>query len=163
TGKPKRNRVAVVAVFETLQTVPSCAMHTCFTLFFMRIRPQLFGHTRLMVVIAIAAVFGVLFSISGVQALAQNRANNTRQPSFEVASVKVNNSSLPPGGFHLFGGRFNATQSAAGLIQIAYGSNGISLNREQVSGGPEWMRSRIFEIDAKVDDALVQGEWRKLS
>jgi bla regulator protein blaR1 len=79
-------------------------------------------------------------------------------PSFEVASIKLNRSPRPLTGVHIFGDRFNATTSALGLIADAYDLHGA-----QVSGGPDWIKSEVFDIDAKIDDSLVEGPWKKLS
>ncbi|MGA3328908.1 MAG: TIGR03435 family protein [Terriglobia bacterium] len=80
-----------------------------------------------------------------------------------MASVKLNKSRTPFPGVHLFNDRFNATSPALGLIIWAYGRSGRPLSRDQVSEGPDWIKSDLYEIDAKVDDSLVEGEWKKLS
>ena len=48
------------------------------------------------------------------------------------------------------------------MIEFAYG-HGMSLSHSEVSGGPDWIKSEVYDIEAKVDDSLVQGEWKKLS
>jgi uncharacterized protein (TIGR03435 family) len=85
-----------------------------------------------------------------------------RLPSFEVASIKLNKSATPLTGGHLFEGRYSGTGDPISTIQFAYGQNGISLSPSEVSGGPDWIKSETYDIEAKVDDSLVQGEWKKL-
>jgi hypothetical protein len=69
-----------------------------------------------------------------------------QQPAFEVASVKPNKSAgpgamIPP----VVGGRFTATNvSAQELVITAYRVQGF-----QVSGGPGWLGTDRFDIEAK--------------
>jgi uncharacterized protein (TIGR03435 family) len=79
-------------------------------------------------------------------------------PSFEVASIKLDESPEPLMGFHICGDRFNATGPAIALIGAAY-----NVYSNHISGGPDWIKSEVFDIDAKVDDSLVDGPWKKLS
>jgi uncharacterized protein (TIGR03435 family) len=116
--------------------------------------------------IGVAVISGLLFLslIDAPQVCAQKtQAGDVPLPSFEVASIKLNKSPLPLGGRHLFGDRFNATGRTMGLIEAAYGQHGRPLTPDQVSGGPDWINSDVFDIDAKVEDSLVEGEWKKLS
>jgi uncharacterized protein (TIGR03435 family) len=115
--------------------------------------------------ISIAAVSGPLLLglIDAPQGCAQKtQAGDVPLPSFEVASIKLNKSPLPLGGRHLFGDRFNATARTIDLIKAAYGHR-IPLSPDQVLGGPDWIKSEVYDIDAKLDDSLVEGEWKKLS
>jgi len=86
-----------------------------------------------------------------------------RLPSFEVASIKLNKSSTPMTGGHLFEGRWSGTADALAIIQFAFGENGNSLSLNEVSGGPDWVKTDAYDIEAKVHDSLVQGQWKKLS
>lgn len=49
------------------------------------------------------------------------------------------------------------------MIMDAYGE-GYSrpLNPTQVLGGPAWIRTDFYEINAKVNDSMVNGEWKNL-
>ncbi|MFZ0819008.1 MAG: TIGR03435 family protein [Candidatus Acidiferrales bacterium] len=115
---------------------------------------------RSLPLIFIAAL--VLVGVSYVpNTLAQSEPG--RLPSFEVASIKLNKSATPLTGGHLFEGRYNATSPTIGAIESAYGQNGMPLSPSEVSGGPDWIKSEVYDIEAKVDDSLVQGEWKKLS
>jgi len=109
-------------------------------------------------------------------------ASNARLPSFETASIKPDTSQtqLVPGrllpGMPLNGvnvnvdnGNFNATTIVMAMIMDAYGpmdENGSRpefLSTEQVLGGPAWIRTDFYQINAKVNDSIVNGEWKKLS
>jgi len=73
-------------------------------------------------------------------------------PTFEVASVKK---SGPPGAgafnFNMRGGRFVVSQQQlSSLITMAYG-----LQRYQLVGGPSWVTSDRFDINAKAEDGPV--------
>jgi uncharacterized protein (TIGR03435 family) len=67
-------------------------------------------------------------------------------PDFEVASIKPNKSNERM----YFGLRNGALMvrniSAKGLIQIAYGKRDF-----QIAGGPSWITSETFDIDAKAE------------
>ena len=73
-------------------------------------------------------------------------------PSFEVATVKPNRSGDPR---TLIGGplgRFTTTGTTTKfLIAYAYDVKGF-----QVSGGPSWVDSERYDIDAKVPDSITQ-------
>ncbi len=90
-------------------------------------------------------------------------AAGTSAPSFEVVSIKLCKERMPLAGIHLFNGRFNATSSALGLILWAYGSKNRPLSRSQVTGAEGWAASDLYDVDAKVDDSLVEGGWNNLS
>ena len=69
-------------------------------------------------------------------------------PAFEVASIKP--SAMPSGSWIRFtpGGRLSAMSWVKQLIQIAY-----SVEDYQVSGGPEWITSDRYDIEAKAENA----------
>lgn len=83
--------------------------------------------------------------------------DQTAQPAFEVASIKKH---VPdPSGRMMVGmgsppgdvSRWSATNvTARNLVSYAY-----SLKDFQLSGGPNWMNTERFDVDAKVDDSLV--------
>ncbi len=82
---------------------------------------------------------------------AQSRANDARSPqTFEVASIKPNKSlaGTRGAGFQP-GGRFLArNMPLRSLIAIAYGEP-LPLPGFQISGGPDWIDSDRFDVEAK--------------
>ncbi len=73
-----------------------------------------------------------------------------RLPRFETAVVSENTSGLPPIGGTRLGerGYFSAAKvTLRQLIQTAYRRH--ALDRRLIEGGPEWMDSELFNIDAK--------------
>jgi bla regulator protein blaR1 len=109
-------------------------------------------------------------------------ASNRRLPSFETASIKPDNLQTPlvaarllPGmplsgvNVNVDNGNFSATTIVLAMIMDAYGpmdGNGSRpgfLSTEQVLGGPAWIRTDFYQIDAKVSDSIVNGKWKKLS
>ncbi|MGO8735278.1 MAG: TIGR03435 family protein [Terriglobia bacterium] len=125
-----------------------------------------FGRKLLLVVFGLALIAGpVAFGLvigPQIRGLATQAAGAPRA-SFEVASIKLNKSRTPLPGAHLFNDRFNATMSARGMIMVGYSPNMRGLSPDQLSGGPDWIKSELYDIDAKVDDSLVEGEWKRLS
>jgi bla regulator protein BlaR1 len=116
--------------------------------------------------IRIAVLSGLLLFglIDAPQFSAQKtQAADVPLPSFEVASVKLNKSRTPLPGIHFFEDRFNATMSARGLIAWAYGLKGNPLTSDQLSGGPAWINVELYEVNGKIEDSLIVGEWKKLS
>jgi uncharacterized protein (TIGR03435 family) len=73
-------------------------------------------------------------------------------PSFEVASVKKSGPPSPGSfNFNMRGGRFVVSQTPlSSLITMAY-----SLQRYQVVGGPAWINSDRFDVNAKAEDGPV--------
>ena len=124
------------------------------------------GFRRKLILAAIGMAAGgglVAFGLVDAPRVRAQQANDAARLSFEVASIKLNRSPRPLGGRHILGDRFDATASAMGLIAAAYGHNRVPLSQDQVSGGPGWIKSEIFDIDAKVGDSLVEHEWKKIS
>jgi uncharacterized protein (TIGR03435 family) len=71
-----------------------------------------------------------------------------QQPSFEVASVKANTSGVPQTGGRLAGASFSMiNETLWRLIGEAYG-DGQALPRHQIVGGPGWMDTDRFDVDA---------------
>src|SRR5215467_311661 len=76
------------------------------------------------------------------------QASDQKPPAFEVASIKP--SAVTAGsriGF-LPGGRLSATSWVQQLIQVAYG-----VEDYQVVGGPKWLTSDWYDIEAKAGSA----------
>jgi Protein of unknown function (DUF3738) len=74
-------------------------------------------------------------------------------PVFEVASIKFNRSPVnrlsiwfPPGRFMTIG------TPAESLIKFAYSLQSDS----QILGGPKWIRSDRFDVEAKIEDSAVE-------
>ena len=73
-------------------------------------------------------------------------------PTFEVASVKLNNSGTTRSLGGPARGHFIQSGTLRQLIQAAYRRGGFEVR--QVSGGPKWMDTDHFDIDATVDGSL---------
>src|SRR5215470_16306950 len=97
-------------------------------------------------------VAAALFALAAPFAGAQAPQAPSAQPSFEVASIKPNNSG---DGRVMLGnqpGRFTATNvTLRMLIRNAY-----QLQDFQISGGPGWLNSDHFDIVAKIDAAVQE-------
>jgi uncharacterized protein (TIGR03435 family) len=79
--------------------------------------------------------------------------------AFEVASIKPNKSGGAHSNSGFNGGRFTATNvDLKTLMQY----NAFGIPATQILGGPAWLSSDRFDIDAKVDDAVAE-EMKKLS
>jgi uncharacterized protein (TIGR03435 family) len=102
-------------------------------------------------------VFGAP-NLPGLRAAVQTPASNAEAPTFEVASIKANKSGdgrsflgNPPGG------RFSATNMPLrALIAFAYGTP-QPLPNFRIIGGPSWIDSDRFDINAKASIELQPG------
>src|SRR5262249_21320644 len=76
------------------------------------------------------------------------------KPSFEVVSIKPSAPTLGIRGGGPRGDRFSMTgASLKMLLQMAYGrpNNNALFGQLQISGGPNWMDSDRYDIEAKAD------------
>jgi len=109
----------------------------------------------------IAAVAGpVLFGlVNAPQSRAQSETSPSTTPSFEVASIKPDKSGGRNVGLGMApGGRFTANNVTLKLLmQEAYG-----VKDSQISGGPAWINSEKFDIEAKPEESFGK-EMEKLS
>jgi uncharacterized protein (TIGR03435 family) len=109
-------------------------------------------------VVAVAglAAFGLL---NPPQIAAQSaQTPSAPLPSFEVASIKPNRSRGSKGYLGWSGGRFYAKNvQTAGLIKFAY-----NLHRFQLSGGPSWVNTEGYDVDARVEDSLAEKLYKML-
>jgi uncharacterized protein (TIGR03435 family) len=97
----------------------------------------------------IGLVLLLAIAVSGIGAL--RAAQTAQKQQFEVASVKVGRAGQPPN-VGLVGGRFSATSTPLKpLLQLAYAPSNGGLLRSQIIGGPAWIDSDIFDIDAKAE------------
>jgi uncharacterized protein (TIGR03435 family) len=100
----------------------------------------------------LASAAGILV-VSGVMYMQQILAQpaSAPPPKFEVASVKPVDQSVVVGvGIGFAQGRFVANSvSLQMLIGFAY-----DLPNQQISGGPKWLDSAYFTIEAKADSSL---------
>ena len=89
------------------------------------------------------AVAALLLFATTVPALAQ--LSGDAKPFFEVASVKAARPMEGTGGFRIRNGRFTGESVTLRLlVAIAYG-----LQDSQVTGGPGWASSDMFDVEAK--------------
>ena len=86
------------------------------------------------------------------QVSTQPPAPTSAVPKFEVASVKRNNSGTTKSLGGPQRGHFLQSGTLRQLIQAAYRRGGFEVR--QVSGGPKWMDTDRFDIDATVDGSL---------
>jgi uncharacterized protein (TIGR03435 family) len=108
------------------------------------------GQSTLIAILAGPVVFGF---VNGPQIRAQSPPTTAAAPpSFEVASIKPNRSGDMRMGIRFQPGRFNASGATVKqLITLAY-----DVRDFQVSGGPSWISSDKYDIDAKEPDALAE-------
>lgn len=119
--------------------------------------------------VSVVAVLSFFFVLNARAALGlmQNAApadqilhNDGPLPSFEVVSIKP---SQPGSGTFIGAAGHGAPadrflvrdMSIKKLISWAYAGSSLPLPLDQVSGGPDWINSDEYDIDAKLDDAQV--------
>jgi uncharacterized protein (TIGR03435 family) len=102
-------------------------------------------------VVAIATLL-VLEMTSAVKGGSQRAgASNGRYPWFQTASIKLNDS--PASEISASGHEFVAIEPAIDMIMFAYGEQ-RPLKPAQVLGGPYWMTTEVFNIDAELPESL---------
>lgn len=113
---------------------------------------------RLGVVLLVSVTFTTGLAVLAQSAAAPERGaaqaapEAPQRPTFEVAAVKLNRSESRNGGIRWLGDRFTVTNMRVkDLIAFAYG-----LKDFQVSGGPSWIGSGGYDIDAKAGDSLIK-------
>jgi uncharacterized protein (TIGR03435 family) len=85
-------------------------------------------------------------------AIAPSTYAQSSRPQFEVVSIKHNKSGDPPGRLGTEGSRFIAENYPLILvIQRAFGFPDEWLTRDQLFGGPDWIRNERFDIEAKIE------------
>ena len=106
--------------------------------------------------IVISSVFGLVMMglVIAPQAGAQSaQPALATMPSFEVASIKPNRSGDGGMRFQNTPGRFVVNNANAKfLIEFAY-----NIKDFQLSGGPSWINSDRYDIDAKMEDSVVEA------
>ena len=119
------------------------------------------GRKLLLSAAGIAAVAGpiVIGLMNAPGSRAQSQADAASKPAFEVASIKPDKSGSGQVMFRMApGGRFVANNITVKLlIEQAYG-----LKDSQISGGPSWINSDRYDIEAKPDESSVD-KMQKLS
>lgn len=107
-----------------------------------------------------AAAFVVLPGVVGGpwRLSAQSTANSESQPAFDVSSVKLNNSGegRTSGGF-LAGGYYRVTNyTLRALIAAAYVRPQVNPDF-LIAGGPKWIDTDHFDVEAKTDQQFTPG------
>lgn len=78
-------------------------------------------------------------------------ASSASHPWFETASIKLNDA--PAEEIRASGNEFVAIQPAIDMIMFAYGGQ-RPLKPAQVLGGPDWIKTEAFNIDARLPQSL---------
>jgi bla regulator protein blaR1 len=79
-------------------------------------------------------------------------ASNGRLPSFKTVSIKLNEGTACCS-MYLSKDRFVARESAIDMIMFAYGEK-FPLKPARVLGGPDWVKTDVFSIDAEPSKSL---------
>ncbi len=74
-------------------------------------------------------------------------------PAFEVNTVKLYKSESGNSGSHLNNGRFTATNVT---LRNVMESQAFGIPEEQIVGGPKWLNSEPFYIEAKVESSVAE-------
>jgi uncharacterized protein (TIGR03435 family) len=120
-----------------------------------RVVPKLdFGRKLLLMTLGVVAVagpisFGLMSAPRGHTEAVQSRASGAEKLTFEAASIKPAKQAGMSSIRDLPGGRFTATNiSLKMLMTLAY-----HVQPFQVSGGPSWVESDRYDIEAKPESA----------
>lgn len=104
-------------------------------------------------------------NVAQTQASSQEAKTAAAMPKFEVVSIKPTKPGMVGSGMETPPGRFSATNVLVkSLIAFAYNYHqpGLTLLNYQILGGPKWINSARFDIDAKVEDSLVEQDEKKM-
>lgn len=112
--------------------------------------------------IAIPITFG-MFHATPSQAQTQVAANTASGPLFTSVSVKPHPSTAEPNrskiAFDMHNGGFTANGvTLQTLIQLAYHTQSV-----QVVGGPDWLNTAKFDLDAKTDSSFMADVHKHMS
>ena len=121
-----------------------------------------FGRKLMLATAAILVVAGpVIFgAVIGSTAHAQSSESSAEPlPSFEVVTIKPNRSNIISTKYAA--NRYSATdKNVSFFIKMAYGSSAsrvaFPLRDDQVTGGPGWISSKYFDVDATIADAMAE-------
>jgi bla regulator protein BlaR1 len=117
-----------------------------------------FSRKLLLVTAGLLALAGpIVFGLTNAPRVrAQSAA--TPLPSFEVASIKPDHSQADHSGANLIrvGGPDTSRWTASNLTAKMLVTFAYNMKDFQVSGGPSWINSDRFDIDAKVEDSLAE-------
>lgn len=111
---------------------------------------------------ALVATAAALVAIAVMAAFAQ-----TGQPQFEVASIKPNDSDKGTSHYSHFSSDSNegtlvaTNELARDFIMEAYAPPGRQLQNDELIGGPNWINSKRYDVNAKIGDSTLQA-WLKL-
>jgi bla regulator protein BlaR1 len=95
--------------------------------------------------------FGLLHAMQANAPLLHTTA--TPLPSFEVATIKVSKEPAPGANLQLSPAHFGAHASVKDLIKFAYQVK----SDDQIVGGPNWLSSESFDIQAKGSEAQIEA------
>jgi bla regulator protein BlaR1 len=115
--------------------------------------------------VATPIVFGLL-QVTQARAASQAQSLAPIAPTFETASIKPNNGE-PMAGFEIVGKPFHAITWKAdrlmatnftlhGLVRVAY-----AIQDDLILGGPDWVNSEGFDIDAKIGKSAIDEMQRR--
>lgn len=95
--------------------------------------------------------FGLTFLLAAIAvALISIHGHAQSAPAFEVASIKPNTSGLPGSRTNGRGNSFIATNTVARFLVIV----AFNLKDFQLIGGPDWITSERFDINARTPDGV---------
>src|ERR1039457_5739439 len=117
-------------------------------------------HSLSLAAVAAALVGLIMICLMGGPSLAQTQTGSAPSPGFDVASIKAANPSAPRGG-RLAAPPINTkpgllTARNATLKQIIRGA--YTLENYQISGGPGWIDSAGFDVEAKSTDGANRDQ-----
>jgi bla regulator protein blaR1 len=113
------------------------------------------------VALAIAILLALAMTSASRRGTQRAGASNGRMPSFKTVSIKLNEGTACCS-MYLSKDRFVATDSAIDMIMFAYGEK-FPLKPVQVLGGPDWIKTDVFKIEAEPSKSLSDQVKRPLS
>lgn len=125
-----------------------------------RVHPEFLNGGQSLLILAVGLA-SIVFMSGSKGFVRHAKASATPTPSFEVASIRLHRPGDSRSGFQFPPGRFAAIGvTTKQLLELAFEENGTVLMDNQISGGPNWINSDKYDINAKVEEALV-SEWNE--
>jgi hypothetical protein len=103
----------------------------------------------------VSAVSLAILSLMSIRLTGQEPATLPVSATFEVASVKpVTDPTIQIGARSISGGRLSAVFTVRTLVSLAYGYPNTLID-SQIVGGPAWINTEQFEINATFDGPIA--------
>jgi uncharacterized protein (TIGR03435 family) len=97
--------------------------------------------------------------VAGPAAVAQAAAAGAKQTTFDVVSIKPNNSGNPGGAWGVSMNNYRAKNTPLGRVILQAYLGQMAVSTDRLKGAPSWVMTEPYDITAKADDATADA-WK---